>query len=155
MSMIFNNAKVILSTSTSDGANDISASVTKVTLERKYDLHENTHMGQTAKSRIAGLEEWTMSIDVLQSFSTGQAATESQLNIDKLLATLVDICTTGKSFMVHLRPVNTERSSDNPEYKGLAVLESYSPVDGEVGDLLKMTIPLQSADSLQRIATSS
>lgn len=155
MSVIFNNAKVIISTSTADGTNDISASVTKVTLERKYDLHENTHMGQSAKSRIAGLEEWSMTIDVLQSFSTGDASVESQINIDKLLSTLIDINTTGKSFMVHVRPKNTARSSDNPEYKGLVVLESYSPMDGEVGDLLKMTIPLQSADNLTRSVSTS
>lgn len=155
MSVIFKNASVIISTSTADGANDISASVTKVTLDRSYDMHENTHMGQQAKSRIAGLEDWSVTIDVLQSFSTGQASVESQKNIDKLLSTLVDITSTGKSFMVHLRPENAARSSDNPEYKGLVVLESYAPMDGEVGDLLKMTIPLKSADSLTRSVSTS
>jgi len=155
MSMIFNNAKVILSTSTSEGANDISASVTKVTLERKYDLHENTRMGQSAKSRIAGLEDWSASIDLLQTFSTGQGSGESGLAIDRLLATLIDITTTGKNFLIQIRPVNGNRSSDNPEYRGLVVIESYSPMDGEVGDLLKMTIPLQSADNLNRMVSSS
>jgi hypothetical protein len=51
MSMIFNNARVMISTSTTTGENDLSASVTKVTIERKWDHHENTHMGLTAKSR--------------------------------------------------------------------------------------------------------
>jgi hypothetical protein len=96
-----------------------------------------------------------MTIDLLQSFSTSQASVESQLNIDKLLATLVDITTTGKTFMVGIRPNNAVRTSDNPEYRGLVTMESYSPMDGEVGDLLKMTIPLQSADNLQRLTSSS
>lgn len=156
MSTIFKNPRILISTSTAAGANDISASVTKAKLESKYDMHDNTRMGLNSHSRIAGLEDWSMEFDVLQAFSTSDSLTESVLNIDRLLATLKEVTSTGKSFLCNVRMKNgVARSSDNPEYEGLVVLETHQPFDAEVGDLLKTSISLLSAGDLSRYTSSS
>jgi hypothetical protein len=161
MSVILKNASVLISTSTADpvasGLN-LSQSVTRVRLERNVDMQDNTRMGLSSRSRIAGLDEWNIDIDVLQAFSTGQSSTESQLNIDRLLSDLFDITSTGKNFAIAIRPNGgAARSSDNPDYTGLVVMRTHQPFGGggEVGVLQKTTISLMSADNLTRRSSSS
>lgn len=146
--LIFNNAQVFLATSTSATPFDISAFITRCRLQRQFDLHDDTRMGLTAHSRIAGIEDWTAELEILQDFaSTSIGAT---MGMDKLVASIL-----GVRAQLTMRPVNGARTSDNPEFTGSVMLESYSPMDGSVGDLLKLTIPFKSAGSLTRIASSS
>ena len=151
--VIFNNAKVVLATSTGDASStgrDVSTYVRAVRLTRTYDIHDDTVMGLTDHSVKPGLGNWTAELTLLQNFDTAQAQ-----NIDKLLNDLADVGSTGKSFSVEVRPFNAVRSSDNPGYQGLAILESYTPMDGSVGDRLQTVVPFRGAGSLFRYASSS
>jgi hypothetical protein len=142
-SVVFKNAQVLLVTTTED----ISDHVTRIRLNRTYDLHDDTRMGMTDHSRISGLGTWAFEFEVLQDFqSTGGA-------IDKILNR---IAAAGVPIKIAVRPYKgVDRSSDNPEYSGDAILESYTPMDGAVGDLLKTTVPFQSAGSLTRTVSTS
>ena len=163
--LIFNNAQVLLSTGTAYGSSttsttlttlyDISDYVTRVRLQRQFDLHDDTRMGLTAHSRIAGIEDWTAELEVLQDFGSttipfGLTQFAAPTGIDKLIASIL-----GVKARMCLRPVDAVRSSDNPEFDGVVMLESYSPLDGSVGDLLKLTIPFKSAGSLNRWTSST
>ena len=150
-SEVFTNAQVIISTSTSLGSNDVSNLVSSVELTRTYDLLDDTVMGESAHSRKAGLETVTANIEFVQVFSTAG----SQQNLDLLLNTLADIGATGSSFLLRLAPKNATISSANPSYSFLAVLESYSPISGAVGEILKTTVPFQSAGGSVTRASSS
>ena len=153
-SVVFTNAQVLLATSTGTPANDISSLVTSVELSRTYDLLDDTVMGESARSRKAGLETVTANVELIQRFSTSTSA--GLLNIDELLQTLADRSSSGKGFSMHIRPVNTTRSASNPEYQFQAVLESYSPIAGAIGEILKTTVPFQSGGgSLSRVTSSS
>jgi hypothetical protein len=138
MSVILRNAKVVLSTSTGDGLHDVSASTTRVQVERTWDSVDTTCVLDTAQRSLAGREEWSIGVNLLQSFSTHNG-TESGLRLDQLLNTLSDLTVANRPFLVS---VLTDRSRlqnvDNPQYSGLCLLENYSPVDGSVGDLLKV-----------------
>ena len=153
--LVFTNALVYLGTSTSltstAGATDVSDHVTKVVMTRKFDTHDDTHMGQTAHSRVQGLEDITASVDFLQDYAS-TAGGISQI-IDKLLASMSNTGTSRAYLAV--RPVNAARTSDNPEYSLPVILGSYDPVNGAVGDLLKTTVPFMSAGSLSRLTSAS
>ena len=150
-SQVFTNAQVILSTSTALGTRDVSNLVSSVELTRTYDLLDDTVMGETAHSRKAGLETVTANIEFIQVFSTGG----SQENLDSLLNTLADIGATGNNFLIRIASQNTTISETNPSYTFLAVLESYSPIAGAVGEILKTTVPFQSAGGSLTRASSS
>jgi hypothetical protein len=64
MPEILNNAYVLISTSTATGTRDMSSRVTKVTLERDGDEHDDTVMGMSAHSRVIGLESWQFDMGV-------------------------------------------------------------------------------------------
>ena len=139
-SEVFTNAYVAISTSTSTGANDVSNLVTSVELTRTYDLLDDTVMGETAHSRKAGLETATATIEFVQVFSTDGG----QQNLDLLLNTLADVSATGNSFLITVNPKNAATTDSNPAYSFLAVLESYAPMQGAVGEILKTSVPFQS-----------
>ncbi len=152
-SEIFTNASVIVSTSTGAGANDLSNRVMKLTLARDGDEHDDTTMGQTAHSRIIGLESWSFKTDMIQSFSTSDGG----LNTNQLLNTLYGLRTTlNQKFLVTVRKDATAiRSTSNPEWSGLCVLKGYSPIDGGVGDLLKSSVEFLGSGNLTQVTTSS
>lgn len=150
-SEVFTNAYVLLSTTTSTGLNDVSNLVTSVELTRTYDLLDDTVMGETAHSRKAGLETVTATIEFVQVYSTDP----DHVDLDTLLNTLADIGATGNSFMLRIAPKNSTVDSTNPYYQFLAVIESYTPIGGSIGEILKTTVPFQSAGgSVTRSVTS-
>jgi len=152
MSVIFNSAFVLLSTSTATGTRDMSNRVMKVTLSRDADEHDDTVMGLTAHSRVIGLESWEFSMSMLQSFTTGDGGE----NTDAILSTLYDVSKAGGKFLVAVRKHSTELLGPaNPTWSGLAVLKNFNPLDGEVGDLLKTEVTFLGSGNLTRSVTSS
>ena len=150
-SEVFTNAQVILSTSTALGTHDVSNLCTQVELVRSYDLLDDTTMGETAHSRKAGLETISANMEFVQAYSTAGG----QENLDSLLNTLAEIGATGNSFLVAIAAKNTTISETNPRYTFLAVLENYTPVGGNIGEILKTTVPFQSGGGSITRASSS
>lgn len=152
MSEIFNNAYVLISTSTATGTRDMSNRVTKVTLERDGDEHDDTVMGLTAHSRVIGLESWQFSMGMLQSFSTADGGE----NTNKVLRELYNTSKSGNKFLVSVRKHSTQLlGENNPTWSGLCVLKNYNPLDGEVGDLLKTEVSFLGSGNLSESVTSS
>ena len=120
--------------------NDISDHVTQVTIEYSSELQDNTAMGDTTRSRIGGLKDWNMSVDLHQDFASSE--------IDSILFPLV-----GTAFTIEVKAVNASTSSTNPKFTGTGILESYQPLNGSVGDLATTSVPIQAAGTLTR-ATS-
>jgi hypothetical protein len=155
-SVVFTNAQVLISTSTALGEHDVSNLVTSVDFSRTYDLLDDTVMGETAHSRKAGLESVTASIDFIQAFSTAGGYDLPDGSLDGLLNTLADLGSSGSSFLLAITPnANAIVSDVNPRYSFLAIIESYSPMTGAVGEILKTTVPFQSAGGSVDRATSS
>ena len=162
MSLVVKDIGVWVSTSTADAftsGQDISHSVTRVDGPNfAAEFIDDTHMGQSNRSRTVGLGDATLNIDLLQVFSTAQGANEAGIRIDKLSKDLYDLSLAGSKFHVAIRPVKSvARSSDNPDYAGLFTLGSHQPFGGggEIGNLLKNTWSMQAGGDITRRASSS
>lgn len=152
MPEILNNAYVLISTSTATGTRDMSNRVTKVTLERDGDEHDDTVMGMSAHSRVIGLESWQFNMGMIQSFSTADAGE----NTNKVLRELYGVSKAGSKFLVTVRKHSTQLLGEgNPTWSGLCVLKNYNPLDGEVGDLLKTEVTFLGSGNLSESVTSS
>lgn len=117
---------------------DLSDHVKKATLNYSAEMLDDTVMGDDTKSNMAGLKEWSVDIEFLQDYAASE--------VDATLFDLVG----ADAFPIILKPNGSTTSTTNPKYTGNAVLESYSPMDGSVGDIASTSITLQAAGTLSR-----
>lgn len=117
-------AKVVLKTATVVvNSVDITDHVSQVTIETERDEVDVTAMGATNKEILAGLGDATITVTVFQDFAAGE--------ID---ATMWPLSTSDTPFPVAVKPTSAAISATNPEYQMSALLLTYSPLDGSVGE---------------------
>ena len=127
-------AKLVLSNaSITIGGVDLSTWVTSVTLDTKYDILETTSMNSTAKSRIAGLADNSISLEFLQDFATSAV----EQTIYPLLGTATTIVIIPQS--ATLSPT-TAVSSVNPRYTVSALVTEWQPLKGGIGELATASV---------------
>lgn len=120
---------------------DLSDHVKSVTLNYSAELQDDTVMGDTTRSRVGGLKDWSVEIEFLQDYAASK--------VDATLFTLV-----GSTAALVVRPDNSDGvGATNPNYTGTGVLESYSPMGGSLGEMAATTATFQAAGTLSR-ATS-
>ncbi len=118
---------------------DLSSKAKQVTLTYGVDAVENTTMGVGTHVNIAGLKTWSLSVQFNQDFAAG--------SVDATLGPLVGAA----PFTVAVRPVKASGiSATNPQYEGNAILSSYNPLDGSVGDLAVASAEFAAAGALTR-----
>lgn len=122
-------------------ATDLSAAVASLTLNLSSETVDETAMGDDTRVRKGGLKTWDVDATLHQDFAAGQ--------VDPTLFSLV-----GTTVCAEIRPVNACSSANNPIFSGIAILQSYPPVGGAIGDLLDTTIRLESAGTLNRASSS-
>ena len=120
---------------------DLSAWVKSVSVSQAATLQDDTAMGDDDESAVGGLKNWSVSITFNQDFAAGA--------VD---ATLSGVGIGGSATMV-IKPTSAAVSATNPSYTGTAFLESYPPVDGNVGDLAGAQASFKGSGALTR-ATS-
>ena len=138
---------------------DVSKSVKSVELSRVFDMLDDTVMGETARSRKAGLEDVTATIEFVQTFTSPsgtltRSSNTYQENIDAILSKIADISQSGKSVKIYIKPTNAATSATNPLYEFSAVLESHTPMSGGVGEILMTSVPFRSAGGSLKRTTS-
>jgi hypothetical protein len=101
---------------------DLSDHVKTVTVSTTDDQVEITAMGATAKTYAKGLGDATITVEFFQDYAAA-----------KVDATLFPLKASSTPFTVGVRPVNSARSTTNPEYQISALLYGYNPLDGGVG----------------------
>ena len=109
------------------GSTDLSNYVTSVTLDTKYDIVETTAFGDTAKKRVAGLADNSISLEFQQDF----ASSAVEATIYPLLGTAATIA---------IKPVNTTVSTTNPSYSVSAVVAEWQPLKGGIGQLATASV---------------
>jgi len=116
-------AKLVLTNpSITIGSTDLSSYITSVTLDTKYDIVETTSFGSTAKTRVAGLADNSVTLDFIQDF----AASAVEATIYPLL---------GTSTSIVIKPVATTTTTTNPQYTVSAIVSEWSPLKGGIGQL--------------------
>jgi hypothetical protein len=120
---------------------DLSDHVKSCTLNYEAEMLDDTVMGDTTRSNIAGLLNWSIDVEFLQDFAAAK--------VDATLFSLVGAA----AFTVTVKPTSGSVSATNPSFSGSMVLESYPPMTGSVGDLETASATFRSAGTLTR-ATS-
>ena len=128
---VFTNAHVSL------GAVDLSDHVRQVTLSYSSEVQDSTAMSADTRTRLGGLLDWSLNIEFNQDYATSK--------VDQTLFSLV-----GTSVAVELRPDAGAASATNPEYTGNAILESYQPMGGTVGEMHVSPVTLTGTGTLAR-----
>lgn len=129
--MVLTNAYVMINSV------NLSSYVKTVTLNYKSEMQDDTAMGDTARSRIGSLKDWTLTVEFFQDYAASA--------VDATLFSIV-----GSVVPIEVRAANTTVSATNPKYTGNAILETYQPVGGSVGDNLMAPISMSGVLSLTR-----
>lgn len=116
---------------------DLSDHVRSITLNYNSEPQDITAMGDTTRNRIGGLLDWNISIEFNQDFAANE--------VDATLFSNV-----GSTVTFVGKPTSDAVSSTNPSFSGTALLSSYQPINGSVGDVHTTTIQLEAAGTLTR-----
>lgn len=125
---------------TINGVN-LSDHVTEVELTGEAEMKEDTAMGDSWRSYIGGLKNWTLKVTFHQDFDAAM--------VDATLWPLLGAA----AFPVSVKPTSAAVSATNPNYNGNALLPSYSPLAGAVGDLATVSVTFQGTGTLARATT--
>lgn len=109
------------------GSTDLSNYVTSVTLDTKYDIVETTAFGDTAKKRVAGLADNSISLEFQQDF----ASSAVEATVYPLLGTAVTVT---------IKPVASTVTTVNPSYAVSALVSEWQPLKGGIGQLATASV---------------
>ncbi len=119
---------------------DLSNWVNSATLDITPDLPEANTMGTFYKVRLAGLSDWTLSVTFTQNFDSGA--------VDATIFPLVGAAPFTVTAMANL---TDGVGVTNPKFSGLAVMGTYQPVQGTVGDTALVNATFPSSGTLTRL----
>jgi len=122
-------ARIVLTNAfISVGGVDLSDLVASVTLSETFDVVETTAFSSTAaKTRVAGLEDNSITLEFHQDYATG----EVEQTIYPLL---------GQASAVIVKPNGSSTSAFNPSYTCSAIISEWTPINGSVGELATASV---------------
>lgn len=119
---------------------DLSDHVLSLTVNYEADLQEDTAMSSTfTRSRVAGLLDWSMDIKFKQDFDSG--------SVDETLFSLVGAAAFAISAMANR---TNGVGPTNPKFNGNALIQTYPPLTGDVGQLNTITAKFMGVGALTR-----
>jgi hypothetical protein len=130
-SFAFKDASVVLNSV------DLSAHVRQVTLNVSADELDDTAMGDTFRSKIGGLKDWSVSLEFNSDFDAGA--------IDATLWPLLSSTAT-----IAIKPTSAAPSPTNPLYSGPVLVSQVNPIGNSVGDLATVSVQWPGAGTLSR-----
>lgn len=120
--IVLTNASVVFGTS-----NDLSDHIASITLNTSYDIVETTSFGSTAKTRIAGLADNSVTLEFHQDFASG--------SVESIIYPLL-----GTAITIKVKPVANTISATNPQYAFSALISEWTPLNGAVGELATASV---------------
>lgn len=111
---------------------DLSDQVESLSWPLTTDSVEDTTMGATARSYLAGLNDSTLTVNFRSDFAANE-----------VYATLSGVYTGGAAVAVAVRAVNTTISATNPEAQANAILTSWDPMALSIGDVSDTPVTFQ------------
>lgn len=118
---------------------DLSDWATQVTLPRELEELEDTAFGDTGRSRLAGIEDGSVSVEWNYDFAAGGP----DATISAAFGTVVT---------VKVRPTSSSIASTNPEYVGSYLVSKITPFSSRVGALATSSTqwPLSDSNGVSR-----
>jgi hypothetical protein len=120
--IVLTNASVIFGTS-----NDLSDHIASVSISTTHDIVETTSFGNTAKTRIAGLADNSVTLEFHQDFASG--------SVESIIYPLL-----GTAVTIKVKPVATTVATTNPQYAFSALVSEWTPLNGAVGELATASV---------------
>ena len=122
---------------------DLSDHVESVELPDSVELQDATVMGDTARRRLGGLRDWTLTVNWRQDFAAAK--------VDATLQPLIGVETA-----IKVRKSKTDAiSATNPEYQGNGMLEELPLVAGAVGEVHNVSTAFRCSDGVALIRATS
>jgi hypothetical protein len=113
---------------------NLSDHIASITLATQYDLVDTTQLGDTSKKMIAGLAANTVSFEFHQDFQVG--------SVESVIYPLLGTATTCR-----IKPIDTARSTSNPEYimdgtlgSGKILISEWTPLNAAAGELTTASV---------------
>lgn len=119
---------------------NLSPYVTSVTLDYTADELDDTAMGDTHRSFIGGLKEFTLTVEFNQDFASSA--------VDQTLWPLFGTVTTWT-----LKATSAANAATNPQYSGSVLINQYPPFGNAVGEKATVSVTWRGTGNLAR-ATS-
>ena len=119
--LVLTNAYVVFAST------DLSDHISSISLNTAYDIVETTAFGDTARKRVAGLADNSVTFEFHQDYASGSV----ESTIYPLLGTAVTC---------EVRPVNTTVSATNPKYTFSVLVSEWTPLNGAVGELATASV---------------
>jgi len=136
--------KVGFKVGTTDPASiDLSAYVTSFTLTRSVDQIETTAMGDTGHRYVAGLENNQLVVELINDDAASA-----------VLQTMNTLFKTNAYFKCALDKVSTG-SAANPFYSGLILVDSITPIAGDVASLGMQSLTFQVSGAITVATTGT
>lgn len=105
----------------------LSDHISSITIDTKEEILETTGFGSSAKTRVAGLVDNSVSIEFFQDF----ASTNVEATIYPLL---------GSTTTIVVSPTSSAASSTNPTYTFIALVSEWQPLKGAIGALATASV---------------
>jgi hypothetical protein len=102
-------------------ANVLTGIANSVSIDYSAAAQDDTAFGDTTKSSIGGLKDWTIKVDINQDYANAA--------VDSILFPLV-----GTTVSFEIRPTSSAVGTSNPKYTGTGLITAYNPISGKVGD---------------------
>jgi hypothetical protein len=106
---------------------NLSDHINSITLETKDDIVETTAFGSTAKTRVAGLVDNSVTLDFMQDFAAA--------NVEATIYPLIGTTTT-----IVVQPTSSAVGTTNPTYTFSALISEWSPLKGGIGQLATASV---------------
>jgi len=119
--LVLTNASVVF------GTTDLSDHIASVTLNSTFDIVETTAFGNTAKTRVAGLADNSVTFEFHQDYATSSV----EQTIYPLLGTAVTVVA---------KPVAGTTTTINPQYTFSTLVSEWTPLNGSVGELATASV---------------
>lgn len=119
---------------------DLSIDTISATVNYGGEIQEATGMNSAGvRTKLAGLTDWSIELSLNQDFDSGR--------VDATLFTLIGAAGVTISVMGNK---TTGVGVTNPKFSGTALLESYGPIAGGIGEVAVVSATFQGSGALTR-----
>jgi hypothetical protein len=119
--------KILTDVRVSIGGVDLSDHIASVEVASEREEIEITAFGDTARRRVAGLEDSSISLDFHQDWAAA--------SVDATIAPLV-----GSTAAFEIFPDGTALSATNPKYTGNVLITEWGGLNGAIGELATVSV---------------
>ena len=132
--LVLTNASVVF------GSTDLSSYISSITLNSAFDIVETTAFGNTAKTRVAGLADNSVTFEFHQDYATSAV----EQTIYPLLGTAVSVVA---------KPVAGTTTTVNPQYTFSTLVSEWTPLNGSVGELATASVTWPISGAITKATT--